>query len=503
MGRQLDKEGRMKRYELAIEGSNICIWDWMDINDNDQWWSPRFYKMLGYEQDEIKATIDNFKALLHPEDRDQVFEAFDRHIENREPIKLEFRLETKTGDYKWVESSAKAEFDEQGKPIRMAGNIVNIDDRKQAEIELEKERRLLRTIIDNIPVSVYVKDLNGRKILANKAEYELWGFDSEEEIIGKTDADLNKEGIAALSENEDKKVLEKGEPIIEKDAYTEIDGEEYVLLVSKIPLKNKDGKTVGLVGISVDITNRKKMEDQLRQRNYQLEKLNEATNKIYSVIGHNLKTPLSSILGVSDLMLMDIEDSDFDKEVEDNLKIIRESSIKMSDLLQNLLRWARIQTCDLSINREEFSLNETVNDTIDLLSLSVEQKDLTISLVNEEPVKVYADEPLIATVIRNFLSNAIKFSEEGDTIEIDLESDDDSWQVSVSDEGIGISEEDQEKLFHDHDHLSKHGTNNEKGSGLGLQLCKELAEMHGGAITVNSTLGEGSTFTLTVPRKKS
>ncbi|MDZ7680919.1 MAG: PAS domain-containing protein [Fodinibius sp.] len=110
-----------------------------------------------------------------------------------------------------------------------------------------------------------------------------------------------------LSQNEDRYVLESGKPIIEKDAYTEIKGEEYVLLVSKIPLKNSKGNTIGLVGISTDITERKQMEEQLRQRNQQLKKLNETTSKIYSVIGHDLKTPLTSIIGITDLTLAELK----------------------------------------------------------------------------------------------------------------------------------------------------------------------------------------------------
>ena len=489
----------LDRYRLALDGADICIWDWMDVDKKEQWWSPEFYAVLEYQEEEIEANIDNFKSLLHPDDVEKVFGAMNDHLETGAPISLEYRLQTKSGEYKWFQGSAKATFDDDGNPTRMAGSIIDIDSRKETDLKLQKDHNLLRTIIDNIPACVYVKDLDGRKVLANRSEYELWGFDREEEMLGKRDTDLSREGIAVLSENEDRQVLETGEPIIDKDAYTEIDGKEYVLLVSKLPLKDSNGNIVGLVGISNDITERKNMENKLRERNQQLEKLNNMTNKIYSVVGHDLKTPLSSILGLSDLLLSDMEDLEDEEVLKENLNIIRQSALKMSDLLGDLLNWARIQTDDLSLNKKQFSISEMVRDTIDLLTITAEQKGISLEFDSEESFQVYADKQLIATIIRNFISNALKFSNEGDTIKVSVDRDEEHWQVSVKDEGVGMSEKNVDRLFHNRKHPQKEGTQNEKGSGIGLRLCNELAERHGGQISVESELDKGSTFTLTIP----
>lgn len=487
---------KSKRYKLALAGSNICIWDWMDISEKKQWWSPRFYELLGYDEDELQASVDTFRRLLHPEDEERVFSKLETHFNIGEPMVVEYRLQTKSGAYKWFQASGQADFDEEGNAFRIAGNIIDINEQKEAELKLEKERRLLRTIIDNIPASVYVKDLEGRKILANESEYELWGFDSEDEILGKTDADLSPAGIAAISENEDKNVLETGNPIIDKDAYTEINGEQYVLLVSKLPIKDEQGDAIGLVGISVDITDRKKMENELRERNSELQKLYDTKNKIYSVIGHDLKTPLSSIVGLTDLMLSDIEDKE---ELEEQLVMIKQSSLKMSDLLEDLLQWARLQTGDLSINREPFAPADVINNARDLLLRSADEKGITISLKTDRGHSVNADKQMIATIVRNLLSNAIKFSGPGDQITVEQQSDSEHWMISVSDEGVGISEKNLANLFDEEDHPTEMGTDKEKGSGIGLRLCKELAELHQGEITVKSEHGEGSTFTLKIP----
>ena len=157
----------LERYRLAIGESNICIWDWMDVTKKEQWWSSQFYQVLGYEEGEIDPTIDTFRELLHPDDEERVMQVMEKHLETGEAMVLEYRLQTKSGTYKWFESSGQVQYDTNGNPRRMVGNLVDIDDRKQAELQAENERQLLRTIIDNIPANVYVKDGDGQKVLAN------------------------------------------------------------------------------------------------------------------------------------------------------------------------------------------------------------------------------------------------------------------------------------------------------------------------------------------------
>lgn len=266
------------RYNLAVQGISAGLWDWPDVDKTEEWWSPKFYELLGYENEEIKASLDTFKKLLHPDDEQAVFEAMDGHFKKNAPFKKEYRLKTKAGGYKWFLGTGQAKFNEEGKPLRMVGSIVDIDDRKKAEIALAKERKLLRTIIDNIPVNVYVKDRESKKLLANRSEYEFLGARSEEEILGKTDFDFNTEEIASISIKEDKRVIETGEPMLNEDLSTVVDGKTYWFMVSKIPLENEFGEITSLVGISTDITQRKEFEEKLRQSEelYRLISMNSA-----------------------------------------------------------------------------------------------------------------------------------------------------------------------------------------------------------------------------------
>lgn len=243
----------------------------------------------------------------------------------------------------------------------------------------------------------------------------------------------------------------------------------------------------------------KRSKDKILEQNEHLLSLNKTKDKIYSVIGHDLRGPINAITGFSELLLLHFENHSEDDSVIKKLRIIRQSTLNVSRLLNNLLSWARTQTGDLSLLIKEFSVEEVVQKTIDLLSLAATGKGIEIYFDPAPFPEVRGDEQMIATIVRNFLSNAIKFCNAGDRIELILQQDSGSWSISVKDEGAGMPEEIQKKLFNADVHPSTTGTAHEKGTGLGLMLCKKLAEMHGGSILVESRPGEGSVFTLRVP----
>lgn len=243
----------------------------------------------------------------------------------------------------------------------------------------------------------------------------------------------------------------------------------------------------------------KRSKDKILEQNEHLLSLNKTKDKIYSVIGHDLRGPINAITGFSELLLLHFENHSEDDSVIKKLRIIRQSTLNVSRLLNNLLSWARTQTGDLSLLIKEFSVEEVVQKTIDLLSLAATGKGIEIYFDPAPFPEVRGDEQMIATIVRNFLSNAIKFCNAGDRIELILQQDSGSWSISVKDEGAGMPEEIRQKLFNADMHPSTTGTAHEKGTGLGLMLCKKLAEMHGGSILVESRPGEGSVFTLRVP----
>ncbi|MAT58019.1 MAG: hypothetical protein CMF23_08620 [Ignavibacteriae bacterium] len=371
--------------------------------------------------------------------------------------------------------------------------------RQLKEEKLKNERLLLRTVIDNLPASIYCKDLEGRKTLVNIAELRMIGAKSEEEVLGKTDFDFYPKEIAEGFFADDQLVIQKNEPVINREEYL-IDekGEKRWLLTSKIPMLDDQGNVIGLVGIGRDITDRVKISKEIQLRNEQLTQLNAEKDKFFSIIAHDLKSPFTGLLGLTELMV-ESSDSFTKEEFVEYSKSINKASKKLYKLLENLLEWAQVQRGTITFTPMNLDLAQIVGQSIDIIYQRALQKKITIINEITSPQKVYIDEKMTQTVLRNLLSNAVKFTKSGGRVFIKAESlDEKRLRVSIEDTGVGIPKEDIERLFRIEQKVCSLGTEGESSTGLGLLLCKEFVEMHGGRIWVESEMGKGSKFSFTI-----
>jgi PAS domain S-box-containing protein len=249
----------------------------------------------------------------------------------------------------------------------------------------------------------------------------------------------------------------------------------------------------------LDITDRKKAEFELEEAAKRLKILNSQKDMFFSIIAHDLKNPFSLIIGYSELLVMEVKNKEY-QNAEEISGIILDSSKKIMDLLGNLMEWAKSQTGRMIYHPASFQLAEVVNEVADIFELIARQKNIAVRKEVSEQITINADRNMIATVIRNLVSNAIKFARSGSEIIISARETTDSVTFSVKDFGVGIAPYDLEKLFRIDASLSRLGTNNEKGTGLGLILCKEFVERHGGKIWVETEKDQGSTFFVSLPR---
>lgn len=338
------------------------------------------------------------------------------------------------------------------------------------------------------PYVVIISRPDDGKILEVNKGFSLLSGYSESEALGKTTVELNfwenindrNEVIALI--NRDGRVLQKeyhfrkktGEILIGifNSAVIEINGENYMM------------------SVIYDITERKNMETRLVE-------LNATKDKFLSIIAHDLKAPLSNIFGFSNLMLEDKKMSPDEKD--QYISLINKSASNTINLLENLLEWASIQDGRISFKPRLVNLNELLAEVVMLVSESATEKRIEISMTDSEKIKVRLDENMIKTVVRNLLSNAVKFTKPGGKIEVSAIKNDQEVVVSVIDSGVGISAENKKKLFDVGSGYFTRGTKNEKGTGIGLLLCHEFVEKHGGKMFVESTEGKGSTFSFTIP----
>lgn len=222
-------------------------------------------------------------------------------------------------------------------------------------------------------------------------------------------------------------------------------------------------------------------------------------DKLYSVIAHDLRSPLSSIKMVLNMLVMTLPAEMIGEDMYQMLNMANQGTEDLFGLLDNLLKWTKSQIGKLNVVYQNFDVTETVSGVIDIFGLVSSMKNIKIIFDQHEPIMVHADADMMKTIVRNFLSNALKFSYENSEIHVLAYKEDGMAVIGVRDHGQGMSPEDQEKLLKTETHFSKYGTNNEEGSGLGLLLCLDFAQKNGGKMWFESEQGKGSTFYFSVP----
>ena len=257
------------------------------------------------------------------------------------------------------------------------------------------------------------------------------------------------------------------------------------------PFYDLDNTFLGYIGSCYDITENKNNELKLIE-------LNTTKDKFFSIIAHDLKSPFNSVLGFSELLMVHVNEKDYE-QIGEFANVIRQSSIKAMNLIMNLMEWAQSQSGRIEFNPEYFEINTIVNEAILLMEGSAEQKSIIITNKLAPDIQVNADKNMISTVLRNLISNAIKFTQPNGKISVTSVVNHNELTISVMDTGVGISEDRINNLFKIGEGYSIHGTKEEHGTGLGLILCKDFIEKNDGKIWAESIVGKGMTFFFSLP----
>ncbi len=250
---------------------------------------------------------------------------------------------------------------------------------------------------------------------------------------------------------------------------------------------------------AIDITKRRQAELLIQRQNQELKELYATKDKLFSIIAHDLRSPFNSILGYSELLIENAK-SNHDDETATFSEIINTSANNTLHLLDNLLNWAKSQTGQISFNPEKINLSDLINEMIEILNPTAKFKNISVKFLPSNEIEVYADNNMLLTILRNLIHNAIKFTNLNGEIEINARQQKDIIHITVSDNGVGMDQATMDKLFSP-DTSTTPGTAKEHGSGLGLLICKEFVEKHGGTIGVESEAGNGSIFHFTIPGK--
>jgi PAS domain S-box-containing protein len=383
---------------------------------------------------------------------------------------------------------------------RVSREIDNENRLKQAEEKLRCRESYLSAIVENQPGRIWMKDLSGRYLMANTAFARACGLAGADMVIGKTDSDLWPPEVAQRYRSHDMTVINSRSPLRVEEKLTDC-GSDRWFEIHILPISDANGNALGTTGFCLDITDRKVAELTIAQQNQMLQKLNSDKDKFLSILAHDLKTPFTALIGYTDLLASNLKKYDSEK-IEKRVNIINEYAKQFYRLLDDTLTWARSQSGKIPFDPQMLNFRRVCNDVVDTMLLSASGKNISLQVSSPPELFVLADLNMLKAILRNLVSNAIKFTNSGGRVAVAASQGNGTVVITVSDNGIGIAEEGLARIWDFSRPYTTSGTANEKGTGLGLLLCKEFVDKHMGTIDVKSELNVGTTFTVTLPMPK-
>ena len=481
-----------------------------DLKFTIKYVNKAFIKTYGYPQDEI---IGQPLDLIHSKSNDPEKILRINHDLKKKDWQGTLYHKRKNDKVFLVLANTSHIRNETDKTIAYVTTCIDLSDRSLVENIFELGEDKYKSLFSELKETIYESTPDGQIIDINPSGLELLGYDSIEELIAIDDASRlykdPKDRKYLIERLEEEGFIKNYEiELVNKN------GETLTLLETAICVKNSEGKTTCFRGILHDITESKRnqelltdyleqlatMNDQLKESEAELRRVNNEKDKFFSILSHDLKTPVSAIMSYSEILKAEYDSLSSDEIIE-FVSSLNEVSQNLHELLEEILNWSRLQSGRISYCPEFIDLSALVDGLIKIYSPTAYKKNINMVSVVEGESIAFADENMISTVLRNLVSNAIKFSILYSTIKIEIKELADLVQISVIDNGIGIKKADIDKLFRIDIHHTTTGTANEMGTGLGLILCKELVEKNHGDINVDSEEGEGARFYFTLPKE--
>lgn len=439
-------------------------------------------KVLGISPSKTKTHWALFQETIHPDDKETVISTLITALESSQNVDLRFRTIQTNNLVQYIKMQATPNKT-AGKITEIRGTVQNISEQTQKDVLYTESDLRYKTIFHDGLAAIIVADDKGNYLEANKAASEILGY-SEEELVKMNVAELvtttaaNAEELYAL-------YLSKGTETGQfhfKDKW----GNHKTAYYKAIRLKPDFN-----LSMMMDIT------EMIHYQN-KLSELLEDKNRFIAIIAHDLKNPFNTLLGFTDLIIRNLHRYDQTK-IQSQLQIINQTVYQTYSMLEDLLAWSTTKAEQMKINLQTIEMCTFTNDILAYFSFMAKNKNITIQNQIENHIMVKADMNMTKTIMRNLISNAIKFTPENGLIILQATAKDDYVNISITDSGKGIRKEHLNKLWDFNDFFSTTGTSGEKGTGFGLMLCKIFIEKHNGKIWVESEPNKGSSFHFTLP----
>ncbi|HZL10209.1 MAG TPA: PAS domain S-box protein [Prolixibacteraceae bacterium] len=487
-------EQQLQLMAHTLKSINECV-SIIDVEDRILFINEAFIKTYGFTEEEL---IGQGISMVRTDDKLPEINQKIHDVTNDSGWQGEILNRRKDGSDFPISLSTTIVRNDKDEILGIVGIAVDITESKKIENELRKSEERYRNLIETMPDGVYQSSPEGKFVEINQAMVKMLGYKNKEDLMA---IDIKTKLYLDPSDRESMVLNLSSEDL---DIYPLKRADSSVVWVEDHGwyVKDKKGNILFHEGILRDVTDRKMAEIQLQQYSDELKELNSTKDKFFSIIAHDLKSPFNSISGLSEILKNEVKHLDIGT-IEQYSEMIHSTSQNTYRLLENLLDWARIQQSGMPFRLIPVIPQKIIVEIIGLLAEKTISKK--INIVNEIPenLTIWADEDMLTSIFRNLVSNALKFTSAKGKVEIKAISRPNEIEFSVKDTGTGIKKTDIKKIFNVGSNYSRRGTANEKGTGLGLILCKEFVEKHGGKIWIESEEGKGSTFTFTINQSES
>lgn len=491
--KKVDVELRKSEERLREISKTDWVWE-VDGNGAYTYTSQTGIDLFGSSLDDIigKTPFD----FMTPEEVERIGPLFSEIMSKKAPIKdMENWNIKKNGELCCILTNGVPILDSKGNLKGYRGVDRDITERKRAEEALKYSENRARALINAIPDLMFTLNRKGVYI---DYKYSKADLDYQmKTVIGKNYRDTMPPEFADLIGEKIKLTLETGQ----------IQSFEYQLPKPHKGICSCDARMVPsnvdeVLVIVRDVTERKLAEAEIKRINEELVKINAEKDKFFSIIAHDLRSPFNNFLGLTQIMVEELSELTMD-EIKKFTLSMRNSATSLYRLLENLLQWSRMQQGLIPLNPDVYKLLPIVKESTEFVQEQAKNKGIKITYNISDAIEVFADPDMVQSVIRNLVSNAVKFTHTDGQVTIGAKTlPDGSTEISVKDTGIGMDKEMVDNLFNVGEQTNRKGTQNEPSTGLGLIICKVLIEKHEGKLWVKSKEGKGSVFYFTLPNKE-